>query len=213
MAVRIVVLGSGGHAKVAIELLRENPEWEIVGCLGEGDPGTLVRGVAVLGGDGELPRLAEEGVTHAFVAIGDNYARQRATGSARAAGLQLTNAVSLRAVVSPSAVLGCGVAIMAGVVVNAEAEIADGAIVNTGATVDHDCRIGTFAHIGPGTNLAGRVSIGEGAFLGVGCRVIPGISIGEWTTVGAGAVVIRNLPSRVKAAGIPARVLPTYSSQ
>ena len=190
-----------------MEILRENREWVICGLLSDDVPGTRILEVAVLGGDVELARLANEGISHAFVAIGDNAVRLRVTGVARAAGLQLCNAVSSRAAVSPSARLGSGVAIMAGAVVNAEAVIEDGAIINTGATVDHDCHIGPFAHLGPGTNLAGRVTVGAGAFLGVGCRVIPGVSIGEWSTVGAGAVVTINLPCRVKAVGIPARVL------
>lgn len=95
---------------------------------------------------------------------------------------------------------------MAGVVINAGTAIGDGAVINTGATVDHDCKIGAYCHVAPGVNLAGCVTLEEGVFLGIGSRVIPGIQIGEWTTVAAGAVVVRDLPSRVVAMGIPARV-------
>jgi len=81
-------------------------------------------------------------------------------------------------------------------------------IVNTGATIDHDCIVGDFAHIGPGVHLAGMVKVGAGAFLGIGSVVLPGLAIGEWSMVGAGAVVIRDVPDRVTAYGVPAKTHP-----
>ena len=42
--------------------------------------------------------------------------------------------------------------------------------------------------------------------LGIGSVAIPGVRIGAWTTVGAGAAVVRDVPDRVVAMGVPARV-------
>jgi UDP-perosamine 4-acetyltransferase len=204
---QLVVIGGGGHAKVIIEILQETGEFQLAGCTVSESAERSVLGVPVLGGDSELPGVLAAGVRYAFVAIGSNHLRRRLAAAVQEMGFRLANAVSPRAVVSPSAAVGRGVAVMAGAVINACSTLGDGCIVNTGATVDHDCRLGDWSHIAPGTNLAGNVSIGEGSFLGTGCRVIPGISIGEWTTVGAGATVIHDLPPRVTAVGVPARVL------
>lgn len=203
---RIVVLGAGGHAKVVVDLLLAAREYDLIGCLSRSASEPAVLGVPVLGSEELLPRLVEEHVRCAFVAIGDNRVRARLSSIVHDAGLLLCNVVSPHAAVSHHARLGQGIVIMPGAVVNAEASIGDGAIINTGATVDHDCRVGAFAHIAPGSSLAGNVEVGEGTMLGVGCRAIPGVVIGAWSMVGAGSVIVRNLPDRCTALGVPARV-------
>lgn len=202
----IVVVGAGGHAKVCIELLQAMGE-TVLCCVGAGDSGATCLGIPVLDGDHHLARLRGEGQTRAFVALGPNRLRERLGKHVRELGFELVNAISPRAVVSPSATLGSGVAVMAGAVINAEARIGDLAIVNTGATVDHDCEVGTAAHLAPQCALAGNVRIGASAFLGVGCRAIPEVQVGAGATVGAGAVIISPIPPGVTAVGIPARVL------
>jgi len=55
---------------------------------------------------------------------------------------------------------------------------------------------------------AGRpITLGDDVWLGGGVILNPGVTVGAGTTVAAGAVVTKNLPGRVFAAGVPARVL------
>lgn len=201
----IVVIGAGGHAKVCIELLRAMGR-QVDYCIGGSDSAECV-GVPVLDGDENILRLREQGYVRAFVAVGSNALRARLAALALAQGYELVNAISPRAVISLSARIGRGVAVMAGAVVNAECDIADLAIINTGATVDHDCRIGAAAHLAPQTALAGCVSVGAQSFLGIGSKIIPGVTIGSNTTIGAGAVVIADVADDVIALGVPARVI------
>lgn len=206
MNTSIVVIGAGGHAKVCIESLRAAGE-VVDFCVGGGGDPVDCLGVVVLEGDHHLERLRTEGYGRAFVALGSNRLRAKLGAVVRRLGYELVNAIHPQAVVSPSARIGAGVAIMAGAVINAEAEIGDLAIVNTGATVDHDCRIGTAAHVAPQTALAGCVVVGDGAFLGAGVRAIPGVTIGVNAVVGSGAVVISDIGQGVTAVGVPARVI------
>ena len=202
----VIVIGAGGHAKVVIELLRQAGD-NVAYCVSTDATKKSCLGVSVLIGDEWLSKLRVEGYHRAFVAIGGNRLRLRMAVIIRELQYDMVNAISLSAIISPSAKIGVGVAVMAGAVINAEAEIDDFAIINTGASVDHDCRIGQAVHVAPQSALAGTVLVGEGAFLGIGCRVLPDISIGEWSVVGAGAVVIKNIPNNVTAVGIPAKVL------
>lgn len=202
---QVVVLGAGGHARVCLDLLLQSTELEVVGCLGTPDDRPLQR--PVLGDDDTLPALADSGVTHAFVAVGDNSLRAALTARVRELGLGVVNAVSRHAWLAPTAHLGQGVAVMAGAVLNSYARLDDGAILNTGASVDHDCRIGKFAHLAPGVHLAGDCTVGTGALLGVGAVARPGINIGAWAVVGAGAVLVADVGERTTVAGNPARVL------
>ena len=200
----IVVVGAGGHAKVCIELLVAMGE-QVAWCIGENDSPTKCAGVPVLIGDENLQKLSAEGYHRAFIAIGTNSLRKKLADLAGKIGYQLVNAISPGAIISPSARLGIGIAIMGGVVINAESVIGDLTIINTGAAIDHDCIIGEAVHIGPQSGLAGKVTIGSHSFLGIGCKVVPEIKVGEHVTIGAGAVVINSIESKVTVLGVPAR--------
>jgi UDP-perosamine 4-acetyltransferase len=205
---RVVVIGAGGHAKVVLDILIDRGDVDLAGCVTAESHAAALLGVPILGSDDVLPGVLAGGVTHAFVAIGEN--RVRATLQRRVVtlGFSLVNAISRHAVLSARVTLGSGIVIMPGAVINVDTVIGDGAIVNTAASVDHDGQIGAFAHIGPGSTLAGNVTVGEGAFLGAGTTVIPRRTIGAWTTAGAGAVIVRDLPDGVIAVGVPARIRP-----
>lgn len=204
----IVILGAGGHAKVVIEIFRAAGE-TVAFCVANAIPpdGTVL-GVPVLVGEDEpLLRLRSEGYFRAHVAIGANTIREKLCDKLKKLEFTLASAIHPRSVVSPTATIGPGTAIMAGAVINACASIGQGAIVNTGATIDHDCKIGDYSHVAPQCGLAGTVTLGSLCFLGVGTKVIPGLKIGDKTTTGAGAVVVRDLPPDSLAVGVPARIV------
>lgn len=203
----VVVIGAGGHAKVVIDLIRENGNCRIVGLIDADPTPRHVLGVPVVGDDASLTRLRRTGVRHAFPALGDNRRRLALADRLRAEGFELINAISRSAMISSSVRLGRGIAIMPGAVVNADSTIGDLAIINTRASVDHDGCVGEAAHVGPGSALAGCVRVGRLAFLGAGASVIPGISIGDGAIIGAGACVVRDVAPGVVAVGVPARVI------
>ncbi len=205
MSAGVVIIGGGGHAKVVIESLRASGQ--AVAAIVDADPTPReVLGVPVVGDDLKLPELKAQGLSQLFVAIGDNRLREKLGRKAQGLGFVLVNAIHPSAVTSPSAKLGQGVAVMAGVAINADTEVGDLTIINTGVVVDHDGRLGVACHLGPACALAGGVTVGDHAFLGVGVRVIPGVTIGADTTVGAGGVVVRDLPEAVLAIGVPAKI-------
>lgn len=208
MRTEIVVAGAGGHAKVCIELLCAMGE-SIAYCVGGADSSDHCLGIPVLRGDSNLASLRAAGYSKLFVAIGSNSLRAQLGTLGVEQGYQLVNAISPHAIISPSAKLGGGVAVMAGAVINAESIIEDLAIINTGATVDHDCQIGYAVHIAPQCALAGNVTVGNQSFLGIGSKVIPEVRIGERVVVGAGGVVICDIKSDTTVIGVPAKLIHT----
>ena len=201
-----ILIGAGGHAKVAIELLQAMGE-RVDYCVAGEDSASTCLGVTVIRGDESLRRLRSDGYGNCFVAIGSNILRQKLATFATSLGFRLLSAVSPHAVISPSARIGRGVAVMAGAVINAESILEDLVIVNTNSSIDHDCRVGQAAHIGPHSALAGGVKVGERTFLGTGCAVVPDITIGNDSVIGAGAAVICDIPAGAIAVGVPAKVL------
>jgi UDP-perosamine 4-acetyltransferase len=201
----LVIIGAGGHAKPIIEALRAAGGTAICGILDADPTPRQVLGVPVIGDEAALPRLRREGIAAAFVAIGDNAVRERIGAVLAAHGFVLHSVVHPAALVSPSAAVGAGCAILARAVIGAEARIADLALVNTGAVIEHDCRIGPAAHAGPGCILAGAVRLGARSLVGAGAAIRPGIVIGADAVVGVGAAVIADVPDGARVAGVPAR--------
>ncbi|HQV58052.1 MAG TPA: acetyltransferase [Ilumatobacteraceae bacterium] len=202
----VVVIGAGGHALVSIEVLHALG-YQVVGCVSADGRAGAQLPVPMIGCVDDLARLVQDHNAVAFIAIGDNRARQRIHHQLVQAGIDIATAVSPRAIVSPSAQIGDGALIMPGAVINAQAQIGAAVIVNTGAVVDHECRIDDFAHLCPNSALAGRVTVGSGAFIGIGSAVIPMVTIGPWATIGAGSAVIGDVAEGVTVVGTPARPL------
>ena len=124
---RVLVIGGGGHARVCLDALADSPSHAIVGCVTADGTGVDGLPVPVLGNHGQLASIASaEGVTHVFVAVGDNGARGRIIDELAALGLPLTTAVSRFAMVSSQATVGDGVLVCAGAVVNAGATLRHG---------------------------------------------------------------------------------------
>ncbi len=203
---RVLIIGAGGHAKVVHDVLVESGV-HVVGFLDDNGElwGQQLFGLPITG---PLNAIRQTNPDGAIVAIGDNAARKRVYTWLKKQGVAIVNAIHPTAVIAATVKTGEGVAVFADVVVNADTVLGNNIIVNTSCTIDHDCVIGDHAHLGPGVHLCGGVTVGESTLLGVGAVAIPDVRIGTHVTVGAGAVVVNDLPDGVRAAGVPAKVLP-----
>jgi UDP-perosamine 4-acetyltransferase len=212
---QVVIIGAGGHGKVVLDILRAAGRYEPIGFV-DADTrlaGTTVGGLPVLGPTNVLPRLIQQRVRHAIIAIGDNRTRHRYMTLLEAEGFALASAIHPTAFVSPTATLGRNVAVGPHASVITEARIGDGTIVNTGAIVEHECEVREAVHVAPGAVLAGRVRVGAFAFVGIGAQVIQCMAVGEGATVGAGAVVIADVSPGATVVGVPARVVKTAPAE
>ena len=101
-------------------------------------------------------------------------------------------------------------------------EIHPGATIGRRFFIDHGMGvvIGETAEVGDdvmlyhGVTLGGRSmervkrhpTVGDGVVIGAGARVLGPITLGEGSQVGANAVVVKDVPARATAVGIPATV-------
>ena len=204
----LLVYGASGHAKVVIDAIERQGQYEIVGLLDDNPKlhGHECFDYTVLGGTEKLSQKRYRNC-QLMIAIGSNEARHKLDERLRAAGWEFACIVHPSAQISRGVTLGTGTVVMAGVILNADTTVGRHAILNTGATVDHDCRIGDFVHIAPGAHLAGGVRVGRLSLVGIGTSVIPGLCIGESVIIGAGAAVVESIPDHVTAVGVPARII------
>jgi len=210
MSPRIVVVGSGGHAKVVADTIFAQGGFELIGFLDSDAAkwGSSVLKWQVLGGDDFLERNPELGVKHFVVAIGGHRSTElRVELFSRYVGMRLTPATFVHpsAVVSPFAHLGLGTIVLANATVQASAKVGSNVIVNTSAIVEHDCVVGDHVQLSPRATLAGGVVVEERAFVGTGAVVLPFCRIGARAIVGAGAVVTRDVLPNAVVYGVPAK--------
>jgi len=209
MRPRCIIIGGGGHARVLIDTLQQSGTADLHGILDPQTVGTMIYGVAVLGGDELLPTIAAD-VTHFVIGLGgtqNNSPRQRLFEAALAHRLLPLSVIHPTAICSPRADLAAGVQILAGAIVNAGAQLGQNVLVNSGAIVEHDCSIADHVHIATGARLAGGVKVGLGAHIGAGATIRQYVTIGSRSVVGAGAVVIRDVLPETVVVGIPAKAL------
>ncbi|HYF92384.1 MAG TPA: acetyltransferase [Symbiobacteriaceae bacterium] len=208
MPKKVAVVGTGGHSKVVVAILRSMGA-EVVGLITEesGREGEAPYGVPVIGSVLDLPgRLVRE--LDGFVAArGENRLRLQLAERMAAHGVAPFTAVHPSAVLAAECRLGQGVVVGPGAILNPGAVVGDHAIINSGAIVEHDTQIGAGANLSPRTATSGNVRIGQRVFVGTGAVFLPGISVGADSIVGAGAVVTRDVPPGVVVVGVPARVL------
>lgn len=212
MAIKVIGLGAGGHAKALIEILLLEERYVLHGLLDINSNlhGKKVLEIPVLGSDALLPRLKDEGISHFFVglgSVGDTNPRRRLFDLASKNKMKAVDIIHPNAVISPSAVCGEGVTVIACAVINADAELGKNVIVNTGAVVEHDCKIGNHVHIATGALLASGVKVGDGSHIGAGAVVKQGISVGSGAVIGAGSVVVKDVPPDTTVTGVPAKPL------
>lgn len=216
---KLVMLGSGGHARVLQEVL-SLAGFELHGFGAPTAAGSVLdtdhndQPVAWLGNDEAI--LALDPTSHLLVnglgSAGAISVRASVFDKFKAAGFNFLQIEAQHAVVSPSAVLLEGVQVLNGAIINTQAHINDNTIVNTGAIVEHHNKIGHSCHISVGATLSGNVTIGNATHIGAGATVIQGITIGSNCIIGAGAVVIRDVPDNHTAVGVPAVNRPNSSS-
>lgn len=202
----IVVFGSGGHAKVIIDIIENQKQYNLIGLI---DPykelSDMYFDYHILGNKKDYSIL--NNVYGGIVAIGDNWVRYETTLLIKkiAPDFKFVTAIHPSATIGRNVKLGEGSVIMAGVVINSDTTIGAGSIVNTLSSIDHDSIIGNFASIAPNTSTGGRVIIEDYTAIGIGTNIIHNIHIGEHTVVGAGSTVIDDMLSYVVAFGTPCK--------
>ncbi|PWB64637.1 MAG: sugar acetyltransferase [Bradyrhizobiaceae bacterium] len=210
----LVLWGATGQAKVLAEFA-ERAGYRVVALI-DRDPAVsppLPDIPLYVGQDGFecFMRRRGSGPLWGLAAIGGMRGRDRVEihGLFESRGITIPTLVHPEAYVARSARLGVGAQILARAVVGVDAEIGPATIVNTAASIDHDCRIGRGVHVAPGATVAGAVTVGDLSFIGPGAVLVARVRIGAESRIGAGSVVTRDMPDRVLAYGVPARICAT----
>lgn len=200
----VLILGSGGHATVLLDILIS----QNVRILGVVSPSIDPKRKAIFdfkhyGCDSIIGTYQADEIylVNGVGSLPDSQIRREIQEKFTNLGYKFASLISDDAIVSPSVTFEEGVQVMAGVIIQASAYIGRGSIINTRAVVEHDCEIGSNNHIAPGVTLSGYVRTGHNVHVGTGANVIQNIVIGDNVVVGAGATVTKSIASNSKIFG------------
>ncbi len=211
MSLPIIVIGAGGHAAVVADALLASG-MRVLGFT-DRDPqrrGAMVCGLPVLGDDAALERHTPSDVmlANGIGGIGGERQREAVQRRLQARGWRFVQVRHPSAIVSPFALLGDGVQLMAACVVQPGARLGTGCIVNTAAVVEHDALLGDFVHVAPRAVVCGDAVVGANGHVGAGAVVRQRVYLADGVVVGVGAAVVRDVErAGAVLAGVPARPL------
>ena len=209
MSKNCVVFGAGPHARVIIDILRDDSSLNVVGIIDSKlNIGQEFYGLPIIGRQDDLKNLSEANkFLSGIVAIGDNFLREKVVKEivSQIPNFEFVNAIAKSSQVSQSVKIGHGNVFMHGAIVNSESQIKNHCIVNTNSTVEHNCRLEDFSSISPGVTLGGFVEINSYSAIAIGCTVFDRLTVGSNVVVGGGSLVVNDLESNYLYYGSPAK--------
>jgi UDP-perosamine 4-acetyltransferase len=208
MSAPLILLGSGGHGRVLLDILLQ----QSIVILAIADPKRsseqFALNIPIINDDEVLQYPAGEVcLVNGLGSISDTTKRRQIYEHFKEYKYDFITVSHSSAVISPRAMIGEGVQVMAGAIIQTGVKVACNSIVNTKASIDHDCTIGKHVHIAPGATLSGGIQVGDEAHIGAGATILQGINIGKRAVIGAGSVVIRDIPENAVAVGAPTRII------
>jgi sugar O-acyltransferase (sialic acid O-acetyltransferase NeuD family) len=209
MKEKIILIGCGQHANVALYNIHEQQKYEVIAFLDsdETKTGTNYNGIEVIGTyDQDLHKLMIElGTNKFFISFGNMKYRRTVFELFVSNGWEPVNIIHPNAVVSPNAKIGKGVLIECGCLVTPNPTIGDNVVVNTGSQVNHDNIIENHVYIASGVILSGSVTIKENSLIDDGVIVALGRKVGKNCIIGAGSVVTKDTLENCIYYGNPAK--------
>lgn len=212
---KVVIIGAGGLGRETIWLLRDliraGEKIELAGFIDDAQEkiGTQVSGLKVIGDTKWLMQRLDK--FEPVLAVGQIHARKRLAEKLGAQGAKFRTIIHPQTSCAPDATIGEGSIVFPQVVISTKVKIGKFVLLNPGITISHDVEIGDYCLIGSGAHFAGGVKVGAESEIGTGANLIPLVKVGSRTIVGAGAVVIKDLPDKIVAVGVPARVVKKCS--
>lgn len=204
----VIIVGTGGYARVLINVLRLS-NYRILGAtdMYADKKGQFISGVEIIGDDRVIADHSPSAVSlvNGVGSVRSMECRAKIFKCFKSQGYEFASVIHPTAVVASDAVLCEGIQISAGAVVQTSVHIGVNTIVNTNATIEHDCEIGNHVHVASNVTLCGGVKVGDYTHIGAGATVIQQVQIGANDLVGAGAVVTKSIGNSVTVVGVPAR--------
>ena len=212
MKEKLVIIGTEGTARNIIEQISDaikshGYHAEIAGVVIDIYPaGTLVAGYPVLGGTGDIGRIAgDKSLSFIFSLFKPEKMKERyeLLMSYGIPAERFASFIHPLAYVADSVVMGRGNVVMSHSSVQSGVVMGDFNIINTGVTIEHETVLGNGNFIAANACIGSKVRIVNHCFIGLNSSVRENVKLDN-TFVGMHSLVLENYFSSV-IAGVPAK--------
>ena len=187
---KIIIIGSGGHAKACLDVLLSEKKFEFKGFIDN-----EIKNKNILGTDDDLKKIFKK-IKYVMIGIGQIKSpiyRLRIFRKLKKIGFLLPVIRSSFSYVSKSAKIEEGTVIMHGAIINANAKIGKNTIINSKALIEHDAIIGDNCHISTNSTVNGGSIVGDNTFVGSRAVITNNIRIGKSKFIKAGSLIKKNI--------------------
>jgi sugar O-acyltransferase (sialic acid O-acetyltransferase NeuD family) len=205
---KVVLLGSGGHAKCVLDILEEMDSYEVIGVTTQDEAIKDFCGYPVLGNNETLQDLYMDGIRYIALGVGgytDNNLRKALYTKLKQIGFAVVSAIHPSAIISKTFSLGEGNIIFSGVIILPDVQVGNNVVIASGSNIGHEVIIEDHVLISTGVTIGANIKIQEGALISMGATIVSGVTVGRNAFIAAGAVVITDIEENAKVYGIPAR--------
>lgn len=204
---KILVIGDSNFAKVVINIIEDEGEFEIFGVIDCLNVSKSFLNYSVVGTKEDIPRIIKENDLYGGVlAIDNNWKRKEVYNRVHSicGGFNFITVIHPTAIIGKNVIIGRGSMVMAGVVVNSDSIIGEFCLLKIQSSLGHEGIMEDYSSLSFGVITGGNLKLGTFSKISFSTSVIENIKIGAHSFIGAGSLVINNIPSFSVAFGVPA---------
>ena len=208
---RLIMIGSGGHAKAIMSSLSDLYRENLIGYVDIKEDVYFTRKLKYLGNDEIVAEKYQNESVELILGLSylgskvDINLRKKVIDFYLHKNFDFISIISSNAYISNECEIGRGSFIAPGAKIIANAKISPFCSINTGVIIEHDTVIHKNVQIASGSIICGGAKVGENSFVGAGSIIRDGISIPKNTIIGMGSVVTKSIYESGVYLGNPTR--------
>lgn len=190
---KILIIGSGGHAKSCIELLESTNRFKIVGLI-DSNKNKKIYHYKVISDDNNISKIKKisRNLIIGLGSIGNISKRVKIFEKYKKLGFNFPIVISKNAIISNKTKIGEGTVIFNHVIINAGSIIGKNCLINNKSLIEHDVEICDHSHISTNVTVNGNCKINEQTFIGSGSVLKNNITLSKKNFIKMGRVIKKN---------------------
>lgn len=204
-----IIIGTGGHSRAVISLLKKSKNYIIEGLIdisSDFDLSEKILDYSVIGGQDFLEILLRKKSNNYFLAIGENHIRRDIFNFLVQNDANLPNLFDPYSFVDHSVEYGKGNIFFHNSYIGPSVKLGSNNIFNTGCVVEHNSSVLNHCHLAPNSVICGNSHIDDLCFIGANSTVINNIMISSEIKLGAGSTVTESIKNKSSTyVGSPAK--------
>ncbi len=197
MKKKIILIGSGGHAKSCINLLNNNKKYKLDFIADKkSELNKKILSYKVTKSLSSIIKYKNKNILIGIGQIKSPNLRIKIFNNLKKKNFIFPIIISNSSIVSKFSNIEEGTSIFHQVYIGPNVKIGKNCIINNHALIEHDVTIGNNCHVSTGVKINGNVIIGNNTFIGSGTILHNNLIIGEDCVIGAGKVIKKNIKQK-----------------